>query len=128
MREWIYTTLNNHIELGNLVASRIHQSSDVTSVPENPFVLYTMGLRTNARVSTASRWPLQVWAHDKLGSYLRIDEILGHVKNALLTTPPSAELLQVHWLEDSGDLRDDEMRTITRFSRFQLVMSTGGGE
>lgn len=127
MRQWLSDSLTSP-GVTALVDTRIFQASDLLEVPEKPFLSYSFGVRMDARVASASRWPFQVWVHDDVGSYLRIDRILDEVKAALLNADRPGELLEVHWLEDSGDLRDDEMRTVTRYSRFQLALSRRGGE
>lgn len=127
MRQWLVSQLSGSLAVTNLVQDRIYQASSLEQrPPEKPFLLYTAGLRVSTLGGITSRWPLQVWAHDTSGDYQRIDDLLEQVKKALTGLPPRPDwLMDVHWLEDSGDLRDDELRTITRYSRFQLVTFKG---
>lgn len=81
-------------------------------------------------------WPvnqriLQVWVHEdrNMGDYSRIDKSLKRLR-ALLTGvegvnvgSPDSWLSGIVWEGDSGDLDDDEARTITRNAQFRLTGS-----
>lgn len=72
---------------------------------------------------------LQVWVHDKPADYELIDQTLRRLRTllgsleAVRVDGGSAGLHTVIWEGDSDDLRDDEVGTITRWTRFRLTGS-----
>jgi len=87
-----------------------------------------MGLM-NAELSTeeqiAATTPIQIFAYDDPGDYLRSEAILAVVKALLLQKPPAianAKFIACRWLEDSEDLPEDPVsKVIGKFSRLELV-------
>lgn len=72
---------------------------------------------------------LQVWVHDELGSYVRIDRALRRVRTLLtslvgVNVGEATEWLSaVKWEGDSDDLSDDTMRTTTKNAQFRFTGS-----
>lgn len=98
--------------------------------PTNP------GMQNTQKSSGLKGWPinqriLQVWVHDsdKAGDYGIIDLALKRLRAILMAVEgvnvgePGAWLSGINWEGDSGDLRDDEQRTITRNAQFRLTGS-----
>lgn len=124
-REWLFSTLLDNPDLGVEVGDRIYQSSSISEIPAvKPYILYRFGTSAPALVGddgvTKRVQPIQLFVHDNPGDYARIDRILVLIR-ATLEGQQSAEVTRCQWLEESEDLRDDEMFTITRFARYQLI-------
>lgn len=72
---------------------------------------------------------LQVWVHDRPADYDRIDQTLRRLRTLLSSIEAvrlDGGIAGVHtaiWEGDSDDLRDDEVRTITRWTQFRLTGS-----
>jgi hypothetical protein len=85
----------------------------------------------SSQLSPVNRRVLTVWVHDdnKRGKYDRIDGALRRLRT-LLTNVEAVNvgeqgewLSHVNWDGDSDDLRDDDKRSIMRYSTFTLTGS-----
>jgi hypothetical protein len=72
---------------------------------------------------------LQVWVHDRPSDYERIDQTLKRLRTLISSLEAvrlgngATGLHTAIWEGDSDDLRDDEVRTITRWGQFRLTGS-----
>lgn len=134
MRAWLHAViandavLNQAEDLGGLgVEGEIHGSHSVENTPDHkPFVVHHLGNNTSDRMSdeySPHRQFVTIYVHDEGRSYIRIDAILARLKELLDNAPGSAAdgVITAHYLETSQDLEDDQMGTIVRYIRFQLV-------
>lgn len=125
LREWLFGKLSTSVDLEVLVGDRVYQSTSLTDVPAvKPFLLYRFG--TSAPGLSGGDFvvkriqPIQIFVHDVPGDYQRIDTILAALK-VTLEAQTDSDVMSCQWLEESEDLSDDEMHTITRFARYQLL-------
>ena len=121
MRAQLYEWLSSDTVLSGLVGDRIYPVHMQDTKPDTPYIVYRLNT-ANPRVVPAKNQNFQVWAHDNRGTYLVIDEILQRVKEVLVAKPPSGDFYQVEWLDDSNDLYDDAASTLTRFSRYVMIL------
>lgn len=120
-REWLYSTLDG------LLTIPVHPSGKLKETPEKPFCMYRI---TSALPSlmgdddiTVRSVGAMVFIHDVFGDYLQIESLLGQIRQALHNATNTANgVLRCRWVEDSEDLRDDDLGTILRYSRYQLQM------
>lgn len=127
LRKWIYDSLSDSPELTSIVSDRIYQATSLLEVPSvKPFIEYRLGTNFNVLSGddnpTAISQPLQIFVHDNPGDFARIDSIHKLLKTILINSS-QGDLIRCTWLEDGEDLRDDEMFTIFRYSRYQLIHS-----
>ena len=124
LRTLIHTRLTSDAPLVAMVGDRIAQGSSVNDPPTRPFLIHRL-LNSAAEGGKLgeSRY-LQFWAHDEPGDYQKIDDILARVKLVMIGTTSFQELLEITWIEDSQDFRDNDFGTICRYSRYQAVFTT----
>ena len=106
---------------------RIYQSTSVDTAPKvYPFIMYRAtsevdrfrGDDQNQVRSTG----YMIFCHDVPGDYLQIDEMLAELYRLFADTRDLAEgVVRSHWVEVSDDLRDDDMGTITKYARVQVL-------
>lgn len=125
LREWLFSTLSASTPLTDVIEDRIYQGASLQDIPDvKPYLLYRFGTRSRglSGADGISAWvqPLQIFVHDNPGDYVLIDGLLDQL-TTLLQGAHEAPIVRCEWLEDSEDLRDDEMFTIMRFSRYQLI-------
>lgn len=129
MRQFVYDTLSGDAAITALVGTRVHQGESLVKAQlDAPFLVYRIGNETNELFSEDDQQPhrvfFQVYIHDKGGDYMRIDDLVKLVINALRGGPyPEYKILRVNYLETSRDLDDAEMGTLVRYVRFQAVRS-----
>jgi hypothetical protein len=125
MRQLVYEALMASDELRDEVDNRIFAASNVDYQGKKPLIV--LRSHTSFPIARAegrglgSRTYLQLWVHDKPGSYVRIDKVLSICRKVLEAMPPQDNFLEATWIESGVDLRDDQMETITRYSRFQIT-------
>lgn len=129
MRQFVYERLTGDSAIQAIVDDRVKQgeSMDIAEL-RHPFLVYRIGNETNELFSEDDLKPhrvfFQVYIHDRGGDYMRIDDLVKLVINALVGGPyPEYKILRVNYLETSRDLDDAEMGTILRYVRFQAVRS-----
>lgn len=122
-RTWAYQKLIGDAAFTALVpAASVYGAGSLTQTPEKkPFVVLRFGPAIAAPVPDTHYTELQVWAHDRPGDYLRIQEILAQAKTTLVGQIVSIGAIACRWQGDSNDLADDGLGTITRNSSFRLV-------
>lgn len=129
MRQFIYDTLRNDLDVQAFCDDRIYQGESLDhSELVRPFIVYRVGNETSELFSEDAQTPhrvfFQVYLHDTPADYMRIDEGVKAVIKALKgARDPAYKILRVNYLETSRDLDDSELRTILRYVRFQAVRS-----
>lgn len=109
-------------------AERWYQASSVVETPQKPFGIYRI---SGTGGGVTKRGPgrqvrLEVWIHDKPGSYLRIDKLLTEVEStfAAAVHASAAEgesISQADFDSRSPDLDDQGFGSICKSSIFTLV-------
>lgn len=117
--------------------SNIHQADSVDALPVKPALVVRWGDITQPVGERQISWQgagtqtLQVWAHDEIGDFDRIDQILTRIRSvlsglvAVQGSSPGNTLIQCDWTGDSQDLRDDGYNTITRHSDWRIAQGWG---
>lgn len=144
MREVVWDALRGDTVLNGLGiaadGANIHQADSVDTLTIKPALVLrwgdiTGGVNTPEPIGerTATTWQgagaqtLQVWAHDKVGDFDRIDKILTRVRTvlsglvAVQGITAGHTLIQADWMGDSQDFRDDGYGTITRHSDWRIA-------
>lgn len=138
MRTWLHQRLVTSDALRDLLFAdadampanaedSIYGSHSIENVPtKKPFIVHNMGNDTSASLGEGSRAHRQyiiIYVHDEGNDYTRIDDIISELINLLDDAPGSAEfgVLTAHYLETSQDLEDDQMGTIVKYARFQII-------
>lgn len=127
LRERIYDSASNYEPLTVMVpADRMYEAS---STPDNPEPIYLVFVYLDTTISGTpmNQKYLQVWAHDKPGTYVNIEDVLKTARPAILAAIGPTDdgwLSDIKWEGDSRDLYDDATKTIVRYSTYLL---TGSG-
>lgn len=125
MREIIFEALKGDAAVYAEVQDRIFAASNVDYQGKKPLVV--LRSHTSFPVARAEgkalggRTYLQLWVHDKPGSYVRIDRTLVACRRVIEAIAPVGNFLEATWIESGVDLRDDQMNTVCRYSRFQIT-------
>ncbi len=125
MRAAVYQHIVSHDPLTDLIpAERWYSGRAVVDTPVPPFAaLRFMG--TTPGISVVKRARLEIWVHDKVGSYDLIDEIILGIRARLDGVTnivfEDSRLIQSDWVSDSGDLFDPAYGTNTKNTGFDLV-------
>lgn len=125
MRRLLYQVLTGNSELTNIIpAARWFQQGSIDDQADRPFAVFGF----TSVLPTPSRAPqpqVQIWIHDKKGSYNRIDAVLGILRKYLESLPEVSDgesrIVDVIWASDSPDLVDDGFDTNVRYSSFILT-------
>jgi hypothetical protein len=103
----------------DLTPAKVIQASRMVNIPEPPFVTFRMHHALQHQGRIGRRDFVSVWAHDEPGDYMRIDTMIEQINLAVQAIGHGFE-----WFEESVDLQDDDMHTITRNTRFTITSST----
>ena len=126
-RQFVYNVMTGYAPLTALVGTRVMQQGSLLSAQTvKPYLVYRMGNNTDEGMADPdSKRPgrqfFQVYIHDEVGDYTRIDDIVKHLKDAFLAAQPSGDVCGIQYLETSGDLDDPTLESIMRYARFQLA-------
>lgn len=123
-RSWAYARLTEEDNplLALVPAASIYGAGGLTGSPANkPFIIPKFGTRVRRNPEGPYTETLEVWIHDEPGDYLRIDAILGVVKDRLHGQVALPGAVQCRWEGNSGDLADDGYGTIVKTTSFTLV-------
>lgn len=95
---------------------------------DRPFLVYHFGqeipeLGVESQDQHPTRRHVQVWVHDVIGDYFRIDQALDRVRHAFEVANVEGTFLELRFVERSQDLLDPELHTITRWSRFTATLT-----
>lgn len=126
-RAWVYDLLSSDLELtAEVPASRMFSSGSLTQPPDAwPFIVITFMPSTPA-IKGSKLERIQTWVHDTGGSYVRIDRVLRIIQNRFEEAGSSGDFIAADWEGDSNDLRDDAMRTNTRYAMFRIAATRSG--
>lgn len=125
MRKVIYKLLQEAAT--GIPAERIHQFGSVTTTPVTPFIMYKFaGVADRLTTKTAlGSVRLEVWIHDKPGSYSLIEDALKKIDDTLLATVHRVvgdqSISQIGYDSRSPDLYDEGFKTICKMSSFTTV-------
>jgi Protein of unknown function (DUF3168) len=129
VRKLVFQALRHDSELATFVGERIYQrGSLVDGIPptvETPYIVYHFsneGVEGPTALRATNR-TVQVWAHDTIGDYFRIDAILDRVKIVLEAEEHRETFMEIRFAEKSPDLWDDLLKHLVRYSRFQAVLT-----
>lgn len=129
LRKLVFRALREDQSLADRVGDRIYQagslSDDVPPTSQTPYLVYKLGTEGRAGPSAirATTRSVEVWAHDQVGDYFVIDEILDRAKVVLEAVDNQGTFLEIRFTNKSPDLWDDVLKHIVRFSRFQATLT-----
>lgn len=123
-RTELYDALMGHSGLQAIVDGRVASSGSLNNVPTRPFVLIRMHNAYRFGRNIGRRDIAQIWCHDEPGDYMIVDEMMGHCREAIESIVGVDQLCAWEWIEDSVDLKDDDMHTVTRNARYQATSTT----
>lgn len=126
MRANLYEWLSTDSAISAIVGDRVFPINLLDSKPTPPYLVYRFNPAT-PRIVPAMSQNFQIWAHDKPGDYSQIDTLLELVKVNLTSQEAFGNFYEVAWIEDSEDLFDEASETITRLSRFVMVLKVNYG-
>lgn len=141
MRAWLYDTLvasetlQSDLGGGEGVGDRVvpRRSQDNVQI-EKPYIIFGLGNSTSEQLADstaddaeAERQFFQIWIHDEVGSYLKIDRMVEEVKRLLIgQSHVPSRLLTVIYLETSAEFGNETYGTIFRYIRFQAIIAKAG--
>jgi hypothetical protein len=125
MRRLITEALKADAGLTALVpAARIIQFGAVDEIPDRPFIVLQFSVTTVTDVKSGQP-TLNVRVHDNRGSYIRIDDIIALVDEAIQGALPlesdTARIVCAEWTGVGEDLIDDGYNTNVRISNYTLT-------
>jgi hypothetical protein len=127
VRERVYGSLAAYAPLTDLVpAERIYETSSTPDSPQ-PIYLVLRYLEVSITATPMHQQYLEVWAHDKPGTYTDIEQVLKTARPGVLAALGPTDdgwLSDISWRGDSLDLYDGATQTIVRYSTYLL---TGSG-
>lgn len=123
-RQLIYEALMGHEALQEIVSQRVYASGSLNNVPARPFILIRMHQGYAYQGKMAEREVAQVWFHDEPGDYIRIDAMMAHAREAIDGIASTGPLVCMEWIENSVDLKDDDMHTVCKNARYQATRTT----
>lgn len=126
LRELVPTTLLGDSVIRSLVVDRVYQFGTVPTSPARPYLVVKLGLQV-----PEPRWrggpterPFQVWAHDDVGDYNKIDLLLDRCKVLLPALPNTGDFLEIRFIDMTQDLDDLALGDILRYTRFRASFSS----
>jgi hypothetical protein len=128
-RTWAAEQLRLYVPLTTIIpAKSMYAAGSLTGRPSLvPFLIVDFGTEFIGPYPGASEQEMDVFVHDEPGDFMRIDQVLTYVRQALMggedvTTGRVAETngIAVSWDSDSRDLADDGYKTIYKFASFTL--------
>ena len=130
LRKLVFQALRHDSELETFIGNRIYQrGSLIDGIPPDdntlPYLVYHFsneGGKGPSAIRATTR-TVQVWAHDEVGDYFRIDAILDRVKIVLEAEEHRQHFMELRFAEKSPDLWDDLLKHLVRYSRFQAVLT-----
>lgn len=142
VRTWAHSHIKTDGAITAIIPSgRILGSAGIQegmAPPRRPFMVIAAGVAdpfegtrepriggpdSGPRVAMAHR--LTIWVHNEPGDYETIDNVLALLKTRMLSAGPDPgnNILEARFVQESDDLPDQGLGTITRFSRWQIVTS-----
>lgn len=131
-RIWVYDRMKNDSALALLTTPsggqpQIFVSTTIKSVPKHkPFILYRQTSETQTFRGDDSEavrsTGFMIFCHDEPGTYVQVDTLMGHLRRLFSdTNDPAANIVRSTWVDASEDLHDDDLGTITRYARIQVL-------
>lgn len=130
LRTYVFSLITSDLYLRSkgINENSVFTQHSVDTPQVRPMIVLRWGA-TVPGVGPIDQRTLQVWVHDKPGSYNTINDVLGRVR-ALLRPLVGVNvggvdewITSINWRGDSDDLRDDEAGTITRNAEFRITGS-----
>jgi hypothetical protein len=119
--------MTGHAPLVAAVPGGIHQTTSLNTAPHlKPYIMYRMTsdvsyMRGDDGEQVRSNGYM-LFVHDVPGDYLKIEDIIEQLKGLFQDIVDQANgVVKSFWLETSDDIRDDDMGTITKFGRIQVI-------
>lgn len=126
-RTWFYNKMMGNVSLVAALPGGVHETTAILKTPDQkPFLIYrSTSVNSTLRgddQDRAMQEGFMVFIHDVAGDYLRVDGIIEQVRQLFRDANAGGDtaIISVTWLETSEDLRDDDLGTIFRYSRFQV--------
>jgi hypothetical protein len=110
-----------------LLPGGVHQSTSLNASPHlKPFIMYRqtsdVGNFRGDDGEQARSNGYMIFVHDVPGDYLKIDDVMEQLKTLFQDIVDQANgVVKSFWLETSDDIRDDDMGTIMKFARVQVI-------
>lgn len=126
-RVWVVQRILDDSEMQALIGSRIHESTSLLQAPAlKPFIMYrVLTHRPDLRGdddNQANTESFLLHVHDTPGDYMRIDSVLKRLRTLFShAKDKTARVISAEWIEDSEDFKDEDMGTILRYSRIQVL-------
>lgn len=126
-RDFVYSVMASSAGVSSLVGDRIFQQGSLLHAQTiKPYIVYTMGNATDEGMDDPdnfmpARQYFQIYIHDEVGDYSRIDQVVEELKKAFTTAMPEGNVCGIQYLETSRDLDDPTLESIMRYVRFQLA-------
>lgn len=137
MRQLIHQALTGNVELNALIHQRHFQGSalgvgDVPESPEFPWLAYSelpsspyFAVKETSRAKART---FQFFVYDERGSFLRIELILGLVRETLLSlvaqvSPSGARCTDVEWQGESSEISDPDFNSNLKIGTARFTVS-----
>lgn len=126
-RTWVYDKLRLNAPLLLLVpVGSIYGAGSLQGVPANkPFVVINFGpespMLKDGFSPVATGQFATVYVHDSPGDFLRINQILNAIREALIGQVVGVGGICAEWLGDSADLADDVYKTNMRNGEYKFI-------
>lgn len=130
-RAWVH----NRIKTGNaslttLHGNRVFTTTSLEKAPDTkPFIIHrSLAERPDLRGDDSGqtrRDTYLIFVHDVPGDYLQIDTMVAYLI-ALFEDhrDPDNNIIRTSWIETSEDFRDDDMGTILKYVRIDVLVRT----
>jgi len=131
-RIWLFDRLRENTGVTELVPveSMYGAGSLEASPADKPFVVIHVGSEVT-EIPGISRTMATVWAHDEVGNYLTIDDLLQRVRNTLCGNGETTGQvltsggIAARWVGDGPDQSDPVLGTLMRSSTYRLLGRNG---
>lgn len=132
---WLKEALAAHAPLAAIVPAESHHAAGSLdkSPKERPFLVIMPGQEVRGPFPGRSVQYASVWVHDEPGSYYRIGQALGAVRDALCGVGASQGKATLtggvcRWISNSQPQVDEGFKTLSRTAEFQLYGGDGNAE
>lgn len=131
-RIWLFNKLRDSADVTELVPIKsIYGAGSLTGIPSlKPFLVIRVGDEITP-LPGVSRTDATIWAHDDVGNYLTIDDLLQRVRNALCGRNeitgqvPVARAIAARWIGNGPDQSDPTYGTLMKVSNYTLLARNG---
>ena len=124
-RAALQSLLEGDAQLTALGVGAVYPTGAVDTPPEECFLIIRWDPTTSS-FGTVGRDRVQIWAHDRVKDYGRINDILARLRDLLTSVVhrPGADdwtLSTAEWRGEGPDVYDDGYTTQARYADFTLV-------